>query len=661
MLYVFLATWVACLCGAMLYLKKKKQKGDKTQRATAAHQAKSLKTEKQFQFLSENFLTRKTFRKVVSQLSALSIYEHDAVKHISVQYFTHAVAISTAAAVLVFIVFQDVTALILGCLLAIVLFHTLIVRRLDKIYFEVLQEFSRILSFLSDAYTLTGNIPDAVNACSRGKYLQQSLGKIYLILTSTDSEELLEEYYRTVPFPMLQTLAGVCYLLNDVGDEKDDRGISCFKATITLLRSECDLEVRKLLKQRLMFSALEFLPLAAIPFMVVVSTMLSSSIPGTTTVYNGVVGYIAQTVVLLVSMGAFWYIANVNSPTGARQNDRGELVDNLMSWGPLAYLVSNIIPKTFKTKLKLERLLKAALSSKDMPYIYASKILISGGVFVASVFFLIVFTFMAKDAVYNNLQSTSFTVSKLTVAEEALWYAFDSNILAKDTVPTSSSLQADIRLYFPSMTSTNVSAHAERIIQKYNSYHSLYFHWWYILIAYALASASWFVPEALLNMRKRALVSEAEEDVMQLQTMLAILRYTSLDTMQALYWLGKQSRIYKHVINFAYHEYASNPELAVERLRGRSTLPIFQQICERLLTTISKVTIREAFADLEAEKDHILHIRESVQNNALQKRMGVCSPVSLAPMFCVLLGFAVVPVMIVAVMEFTKIAESLGV
>lgn len=87
--------------------------------------------------------------------------------------------------------------------------------------------------------------------------------------------------------------------------------------------------------------------------------------------------------------------------------------------------------------------------------------------------------------------------------------------------------------------------------------------------------------------------AEEEEDVLQLQTMLAILRFTHLDTMEALYWLARQSRVYQTAIYFAYHEYPSDPELALNRLKDKSSLPEFQQICERLLSTISQVTIEK--------------------------------------------------------------------
>lgn len=107
-----------------------------------------------------------------------------------------------------------------------------------------------------------------------------------------------------------------------------------------------------------------------------------------------------------------------------------------------------------------------------------------------------------------------------------------------------------------------------RIIQKYNNYHNLRFHWWYVLIAYGIGVFGWFAPGIMLDLRKKMVRAEEEEDVLQLQTMLAILRYTSLDTMEALYWLARQSRIYQTAIYFAYHEY---PQIRSLRLTAFGT------------------------------------------------------------------------------------------
>lgn len=323
-------------------------------------------------------------------------------------------------------------------------------------------------------------------------------------------------------YPMLQTLAGVCYLLNDAGDERDDRGVSAFKSAITLLKHECDLEIRKLTKQRMMFSMLEYLPLAPLPFIGVLKWFFTTYMPGTSVIYNGMIGYISQTLIILIAIFAYWYITSTNSPTAIRRNDRSDFVDAFLYWPPFQRILPNILPKKARTKLKIEKELKGALSSKDIKYIYASKVLAAGIAFVMTLTALTAFTFLAKEFTYDNIKTASFLGgSDMSVEDARKWHELDNSLLAQPKAPRERDLQDIIPSYFPDISAMDLKDQCNRIIQKYNNYHALSFHWWYVLIAYGLGVFGWFAPGIMLDLRKKMVRAEEEEDVLQLQTMLA--------------------------------------------------------------------------------------------------------------------------------------------
>ena len=180
-------------------------------------------------------------------------------------------------------------------------------------------------------------------------------------------------------------------------------------------------------------------------------------------------------------------------------------------------------------------------------------------------------------------------------------------------------------------------------------------------IAMTVATIAWFCPSLMLKQRKKMVLAEEEEDVLQLQTMLSVLRYTKLTTLDALFWLSRQSRIYASALTFAYHEYPSDPELALSRLRDKSHLPEFKQICERLVTTISQVTIREAFADLESERSHMIRVREMVQEASIEKKRRICSPISKAPLYAMIIGHIGGPIGILVIKEGKSLLTQLGI
>ncbi|MFR9256949.1 MAG: hypothetical protein ACLVJ6_16430, partial [Merdibacter sp.] len=114
------------------------------------------------------------------------------IRTLAIQYYTQTLGLSLVLVFVGIIVFRDVTAVLLCIVFALVIYQSLITKKVDTTHFLVLKEFSATLSSIRESYTLMGNIPDAINECTKGKFLQKSMDKIYLILTATDSEERLE-------------------------------------------------------------------------------------------------------------------------------------------------------------------------------------------------------------------------------------------------------------------------------------------------------------------------------------------------------------------------------------------------------------------------------------------------------------------------------------
>ncbi len=98
---------------------------------------------------------------------------------------------------------------------------------------------------------------------------------------------------------------------------------------------------------------------------------------------------------------------------------------------------------------------------------------------------------------------------------------------------------------------------------------------------------------------------------------------TSTDTLETLYWLEKQSRVHKNAILDAYHEYPSNPDLALNRLKAKAVLPGFKRLVDKLILTIHQISLGEAFSDLVTERDHVMRIREISQNTTLNKKRSI--------------------------------------
>lgn len=645
--------------GVYAILMNERKKNTKSN--AKALQQKLAKQIKRFNYLYDNFLTRTSFRRLVEQISGLSVYNYDEVRILSVKYYTRTMFAAVLLVAATAVIIQDVMATLLSCTLSVVLYNTLINNSLDKTHEEVLKQLSLALGSVEEHYVRLGTIPDAINEAKRGPLLNHTFEEIYLILTDNDGETRLEEFYNLVPFQMLQTFAGVCHLLNDVGDEATDTGSSAFRESVELLKMECDMDIRKADYQRKKFEGLQWFPLIPLLLLGMIKWFFTSFIPGTSVLYNGMFGYVVQSLVIVLSTIGFYYIANTNTPSVVRQDDRSDLILRLLGRKWFRGFVRTLVPHKVKITSRLTRLIDNSLSSKNIEYLYGAKLVASIAAFLATLLLLAVFTFTTREFVYNSIQSQSLLgTTPLTLTEEQRMIELDKRVLSRPTPPRDRDLEMEIQSLFSDMTPMDQADHVDRIIQKYENYKNARFYWWFILIAYFVAYIGWNTPEINLMFRKSLVKTEASEDVLQLQTMLYVLMFTNLNTWDTLYWLGKQSKIHHDVLVYAFHEYTSDPDLALERLKDTSSVPEFERMCDQLESTISDISLREAFASLLNDRAHMMSMREVAQKYTVDKKRNKSTKYAWAPALLTGVGYFLAPIGILGVKQFIDTFSQFG-
>lgn len=643
---------------AILNNEKKKNKGtghnhpkvDKLQKYQKLH----LK-------LWDNFLVRGKYRALYERVGELGVYTMPELRATAVKFFLQTTGISVLVTIIGIVCFGDLVASIVLIGFGYLMQNVLVDKQIDKVHFQLIKQLSIALSSVREMYTKYGTIPDALNECKKGKLIQPAFEKIYLILTSTDGKDRLDEFYATTPVRLLQTFANVCYLLNDSGDQTTEDGTSAFKQGVTLLKNEVDLEIRKLTKTKLAFGMLEWLPVIPMFTVGIVQDFFILNIPGTSVLYNGMLGYIARLVLALASVLGYYIISVINSPSAIRTNDRMGLIDQLLRIKPFCKFVEDVMPKKARAHIKFEKLIKGSLSTKDMKYIYACKVVVSS---ITAVMVTIVLTLVmqfAREFVWNNTQSLSMVAgTAYTVAEQQIITEMDEQYMSSETKPSEEETTALVYSMLPDLYEMDKLEQVDRLMNKWDTYHGLVWHWWYVLIIFGISAIAWMTPPLMIYLRKYLVKTEAEEDILQMQTMLSILMYTSLDTLDAIHWLIQTSKIHKDILVFCYHEYPSNPEVAIERMKSKVNIAEFQNMCDKLISTINYVSLHDAFGDLVTERQHVMQIREMVQESTIAKKRSIASPLAMAPLFILVIGYVLLPVGILGVQEFMKAFSEMG-
>lgn len=647
---ILLVVVIAAFVLAVMQTLTKKQKISEDQ--------KFQKYNKRFSFYYDFVLSRQLFRKVYEQVGNLSVYNLLECRMVCVKFYERALRTAVILFIIGFIGLGDIISGFVLIMFAYVMINDSVSKRIDGVNFQSLGAQSKYLQSVRECYTRIRNIPDAINEAECPPLLQRQVNEIYLICTANDARHRLEEFYKTCPNRIMRTLATTCYIRSDAGE--DNKGYSPFKQAIGLIKDEVDMERRRQINQRILFSSLDKLPFVPLFLYPPIKMFYTKLISATAAVFDSGTGYVIKLVVLIACFVSYYVLSTLHNSSVARMDDRMESLKKLMYRDSVQRFAKTLVPKNFKVRMKLQKRMNGCLSQKTMEYFYLEKLVYGSVLFCLSIIFSIIILFSARNAVYNSLAASTMSVTlKYTEKQERLTREYDAAVLDMDQLPDDETIYNTFRKIFPKYTSLEVESQRDRLKDKYNTYHNLHFKWWLSLLYIGVATIGWFIPNLLLKLRVTMVRSESEMDVLQLQTIIAILMDTPLDTMSVIYWLAKSSDIHKDVLSYCYHEYTRDPAFALDHLKSKSASPEFSAMCDKLITTIHQVTLGEAFEDLIVERENTMKIREVVELNALKTKRNIAGPIATAPMVVWMGAVFILPIGIVAVKSALSMVDQL--
>lgn len=645
---------VIVLAGVFIILN-----GSKPQREQKASQEKFF--QKAYKFLSSNFLSSGQIIKIYSSLASLSIYSKSELQTLSTKYFCLSAGISVGLIAAAIFLFADTVSILIAIAFAVLVNTTMVTKQIDKTNLQVYKALKYSLASIRQEYMKLGSIPDALGEADIHPLLRKPMEEIHAILTSTNSELRLMKFYESSPFRSLQTFAGICYNINNSGDGKDEFGQSNFINALTMLTSDVNSEITRLITLKTRFGIIEYLSFVPIFAMNFVESYFEGIMPGTAMIYNGMLGYLGRVITLLSCIVSYLIITQINSAAPIKEDDRVPFSIKMLQNPDIYSFIWTISPKNAKRRM-LDRKIKASLSRKSPEHIYAEKIVYSIVAFIGSIVVAVSVVSLGRDFTINSTQQLSL------VATDEMGAYTKEQILEMDYAyfnlehpPTKLEDQLTfVKGYMPSLTDMQAQEQIKRMDDKKNMMANAYFHWYYMLICIAVSCGAWFIPEGTLTLRKFLVATEAEDDFLQLQTLMAILMNTNADTIDALWQLTEHSRIHKDMLMYAYHSYPSNPEKEIIRLQSKTPIIDFKRFLGKLTLTISDLSLAEAYSDLKIERDHMIRTREIQIYATIDKKRGLCGPISLVPLGCLVIFELLIPLGYLGIKEFMSALDSMG-
>lgn len=651
---------IALACVTMLILdRKKSSKIKKGKKRSNKHLFKSSTYYRLHKLFSENFLTRKGFYKIHVRLSELSVYASNELKIMEVRYYMLAQLYYILIIAYGVFVTKDIYTVIVMIFMATIIKKTFVDKQIAKLHEKLLAQLLDTLINIRQEYYRRGYIPESILAAEKGPMVTNAINEIYKCLTAVDGRERLEEFYATNPFKILKTFAGISFIINKTGDKKDEAGHSNYVNALDMIITEIRLAIQLNYKRRASFGIIEYIPLIPVFTLKIIDNFLLGVFPTTSVFYSGVLGYLGKTIIVIVSLICYKIVLEVGSISVVKKDDRNKFVLSLQKQEWFKQLTINIKPKATKRRVKAQQLIKNSLTAKTVEHLYAIKIVYFVTAITVTIILCIVATQIGKEYIYESTAANGLMASiKEGDIDKDLQLRMDKRYLALDHQPTKEETQKLVESTYKGLVPSKVDEETNRLYHKYIYYHNAYFKWWMVILAFINGWLAWLAPSMLLKLRTRLVRSEALEDVLQLQTIIVILSGTSSDTMDILYWLQKQSTVHSLILSDAYNEYAADPQMALLKLRSRSSLPEFKRLVDKLTLTIYKCSMRKAFEDLINDRQHMLEMRRTTQETALANKRARIGMLVFVPVGLVIMGYIILPT---GYLSFKSFKESFSV
>ena len=159
--------------------------------------------------------------------------------------------------------------------------------------------------------------------------------------------------------------------------------------------------------------------------------------------------------------------------------------------------------------------------------------------------------------------------------------------------------------YYKEASDDDIQTDAERVYKKLQTVNSEYMKWFEVLLAIVFALIGYMSPVWLLMFQKKMRLMEMEDEVMQFHTIiLMLMKIERVNVEMILEWLERYSNIFKAPLSKCINNYEAGAWEALEAMKDEISYQEMTRIIESMQAAVEKIPIRDAFDELDSERDY---------------------------------------------------------
>ena len=573
--------------------------------------------------------------------------------------------------VILTIILTSANTLLMVILLLFELFmlDTLIDGQVDKIDDKMLKEQIEFFSEIRHAYHEYNMVEEAIYQVSQDdeRVVSAQGEKIYEILISDDPENELEKYYDIAPNSFLKEFAGISYLTKEFGDRKVD-GASLYLKNVNNITQEMQLEILKRDKLNYVFQSLAFISVAPVLLLEPLKKWATGNFNFTESWYNGKSGMIVQIIILIITFISYTLVRKLKDNGSTNINTKN--TEN--PWQKKVYglkifkkIIDLFLPKqNTKEHRKVSNMLKDSASPLKIEWLYTNRVMLAIVTCLVSIVLFAQLHVIAIDFVYNEPTTDYDLVSglsekdKKSAMEVTKMHNKYLDMYRKKTNVTKEEIEDTLKKSndFKDAQDEEIAKNAEQIYNKLQILKQEFMQWYELLLAFVFAIIGYMFPIWLLFFQVKMRQLEMEDEVMQFQTIiLMLMRIERVNVEIILEWLERYANIFKPAITQCVNNYEAGAWEALEEMKNSVSYQQFIRIVESLQAAVEKIPIRDAFDELDSERDYYQEKRKESNNRLISRKALIGKVIGFTPMVALFVGYLIVPLVFVG---FTSMGSS---
>ena len=305
---------------------------------------------------------------------------------------------------------------------------------------------------------------------------------------------------------------------------------------------------------------------------------------------------------------------------------------------------------------KVQQQLKDSASHLKIEWLYVNRITLAIATCLIS---MILFTYMhqmAIDYVYTEPTTSYNLMGTMDEKDEKLAMEVteqDNEFLDMfrgklDT--TEDDIERAVRRskYYEEAEEDEIAEAVQRIYEKLQIVNSEYIQWFEILLAFVFAIVGYMVPIWILMFQVKMRQIEMEDEVMQFQTIiLMLMRIERVNVEIILEWLERYANIFKAPITKCVNNYEAGAWEALEQMKEEVSYQPLIRIIESLQAAVEKIPIKDAFDELDSERDYYQEKRKESNERLIKRKAMIGKVIGFAPMVCMFVGYLIIPLVFI--------------